>query len=197
MDTIKDQPLRTFCHAVAQRSPAPGGGAVAGVAASLGMALGAMAARYTTGKRYPAVEAQALDLAEALDQAADRCHQLADEDAAAYHAVSTLRRDQADAQAIADAEAQARQIPLRIIRTCRQQSSSLAAFATDCNRWLLPDLRASLHLLHGAANAAFEILLAGQPVADEKTAALTDLQVIAEHCQGIGSIDLPELSSEA
>ena len=59
------QSLGSFQAALAQKIPAPGGGAAAGVVAALGCALAAMSARYTSGKRYGEV---ALEAAQQLQR---------------------------------------------------------------------------------------------------------------------------------
>ena len=54
---LADQRLSDITKALSERTPTPGGGAAAAIAAALGCAAGAMAARYTTGTKYTAIEA--------------------------------------------------------------------------------------------------------------------------------------------
>ena len=60
--------IRTFLDEVASDSPAPGGGSVAGLEASLGAALGVMVTRLTQGrKKYEAFAAHAAEAEKKLD----------------------------------------------------------------------------------------------------------------------------------
>ncbi|TVR09867.1 MAG: hypothetical protein EA401_12590 [Planctomycetota bacterium] len=163
MTPFAEQSIAAFAGGVAARQPAPGGGAVAAVIAGLAAALGAMACRYTTGKRYAEHHDSAITLAQHLDHLQQQCLDLADADAAAYAQVQELRAEKASASAIASAEAAAMAIPLHVLEHCAKACKDLQGFTAVCNPWLLADLRAALHLCAGAADAAWEILLCGSP----------------------------------
>lgn len=171
--------LPGYITALAQRTPAPGGGAAAAIAAALGCAAGAMAARYTTGSKWSEVSAQAQSLAELFDGAATECLRLADADAAAYAAVGAARKA-GDALALAQAEAEAARIPLDLLTLCAMHSNHLAEFAPRCNPNLLSDVKVGIHLLAGAGRAAWQTLLVNRPTEQVLGGARKLLAVLAQ-----------------
>jgi formiminotetrahydrofolate cyclodeaminase len=144
--------------ALSQRTPAPGGGAAAAVAAALGCAAGAMAARYTTGARYAERSAQSEALAKALDLAASDCLTLADADAAAYAGLTAARKLK-DEAAIATATVASARIPADLLGACARNAQALAAFLPQCNPHLVSDVKVGIHLLAGGGRAAWQTLL--------------------------------------
>jgi methenyltetrahydrofolate cyclohydrolase len=131
-----DQPLGEFLALVAEPTPAPGGGAVAAVTASLAAGLVAMA-----GPDNPA------DVASLGRRAAA----LADKDAAAYSAVVQARRAGAS---ITDAMTRATEVPLEIAAT----SAEIARCAAEVFRSGRPstrgDVRTALLLAEAATCSA-------------------------------------------
>lgn len=152
---------------LAAKKPTPGGGAAAGAACAIGTALGAMAARYTSGKRHQENEAEAQFLAQKLDDSRSKFLHLAEEDARAYANLQavTKSQDSTDAEK-AQAATEAAQVPADMVRLCVDVVRDLADFAPKCNKWLISDLNAAIHLLHGAAGAAWETLLINDPPQD-------------------------------
>jgi formiminotetrahydrofolate cyclodeaminase len=168
------QTLEAFLSALAARQPAPGGGAAAAVAAAIACASGAMAARYTTGERWAERSAEATALAETLDLAARELTALADEDAAAYAAVQAARKAK-DTAAQSAAEAEAMAVPVRLLAGCARHAEALAAFSPRCNPHLVSDVEVALHLLAGAARAAWRTLLVNRPTPALEQAGAADL----------------------
>jgi formiminotetrahydrofolate cyclodeaminase len=152
--------LEGFLAAVADRTPAPGGGAAAGAGCALGAALAEMAARFA-----------------GLDDAAARAATLrreglalADADGSAYAPVLAALRLPADdpgrAEALRTAQSAAADVPLAIA----EAAASVAVLARDVAAAGKPGLRgdalAGADLAAGAARAAarlVEINLAGAP----------------------------------
>ena len=159
---IGDTAVAALVASLAARAPTPGGGAAAAVAAALGCAAGAMAARYTTGAKFPAVSAQAEALAATLDAAAAACLRAADADAEAYAAVGVARKAK-DAGALATAETRARAVPADLLAACARHAAGLAAFLPACNPHLASDVKVGIHLLAGGGRAAWQTLLVNQP----------------------------------
>ena len=83
---MRDETIAAFLGQLAARVPAPGGGATAALHAAQSAALVAMVARYSNGARYDA-ELMARIFTEA-DMLRDQALTLAEEDAAAFGAVS-------------------------------------------------------------------------------------------------------------
>jgi methenyltetrahydrofolate cyclohydrolase len=166
-------------NALGERTPAPGGGAAAAIAAALGCAAGAMAARYTSGTKYAAVETQALTFAELLMQAAQACGQLGDADAQAYAAVGNARKTK-DGVALASAEQQAAAVPADLLALCAQHAAGLVAFLPTCNPNLLSDVKVGIHLLAGAGRAAWQTLLVNRPDATLRALAVSHLSALEQ-----------------
>lgn len=144
--------------ALAQRTPAPGGGAAAAIAAALGCAAGAMAARYTTGVKYADRSPQAEALAETLDRTACTCLRLAEADSEAYAALIAARKNR-DEPAIAAAATAAATVPATLLETCATQAQALATFLPLSNPHLRSDVKVGIHLLAGGGRAAWQTLL--------------------------------------
>src|SRR5271155_2132509 len=119
---MRDETISAFLDQLAARVPAPGGGATAALHAAQSAALVAMVARYSNGVRYDA-ELMARICTEA-DMLRDQALTLAEEDAAAFGAVSaayrlpkeTFELLQARSAAIAEALAGAARPPAEVIR---------------------------------------------------------------------------------
>src|ERR687890_622243 len=86
---MRNDTIEAFLAQLAARAPAPGGGATAGLHAAQAAALVAMVARYSDSAKY-ADHAEAI---AAITATADRLREialgLAEEDAAAFTAVTT------------------------------------------------------------------------------------------------------------
>jgi formiminotetrahydrofolate cyclodeaminase len=148
------------------------------VAAALGCAAGAMAARYTTGPRWAAVGARAEAIAQALDEAASACLRFGDADALAYAALTAARKSK-DEAAIATASRSALGVPLELLAACARQAAALADFLPACNPQLASDVKVGIHLLAGAGRAAWQTLLVNQPDATQQGAAAAHLLALA------------------
>jgi formiminotetrahydrofolate cyclodeaminase len=177
--SVADQTITAFAAALAARAPTPGGGASAAVAAALGCATGAMAARYTTGPKFADRAIEADGIAERLDQWRDECLRLADADAAAFAAVGDARKSN-DPARLQHAELNARQVPLDLLHQCANAAALVAEFAPRCNPFLISDIHVAIRLLAGAGRAAWATALVNQPTADDRAAAARDLNHLDE-----------------
>ena len=174
--------------ALAERTPVPGGGAAAAIAATLGCAAGAMAARYTSGPKYAAIEAQARALGDLLTTAAHDCTRLGDADAVAYAAVGAARKSK-DPASIAAAELRAGTVPAELLTLCALHAAGLAAFIPICNPYLVSDVKVGIHLLAGAGRAAWQTLLVNNPTAPMRAVAGTHLAALdAAERQALGAL---------
>jgi formiminotetrahydrofolate cyclodeaminase len=150
----------TFIAAVAERTPAPGGGAAAGVGCALGAALVEMAARFA-------------GLDEATARAAELRAEgirLADADLAAYAPVLAALRLPADDPGRADALAAARSGAAEVPLAIAEAAASVAVLAREVAAAGKPALRgdalAGADIAAGAARAAgrlVEINLGEEP----------------------------------
>lgn len=164
-----DLSLRTFHDQLAARTPTPGGGGAAALVASIGTALAAMATRYTSGKRWREAESEANDLTDRLAIASEGLLALIDEDAEAF---ADLKRTWSGEDLSDDERAaitlRAQLVPLRLLETCAELAAAMVDFAPRCNRNLVSDAVAAVHLLAGGGRAAWQTLLINQPTADQR-----------------------------
>ncbi len=164
--------LGTLLDRLSARTPTPGGGAAAAISAAIGCAVGAMAARYTTGKKWADREAAAEALARTLEEASNEFLALAESDVAAYDAVS-LARTGGDRGALAAAQAQSAEVPAEVLSHCAATVAALQGFRAACNPQLLSDIDVAIALIAGAGHAALATLEAN-PVDDRTRASAHD-----------------------
>jgi formiminotetrahydrofolate cyclodeaminase len=154
---MRDETITAFLGQLAARVPAPGGGATAALHAAQSAALVAMVARYSNGVRYDA-ELMARICTEA-DMLRDQALTLAEEDAAAFGAVSaayrlpkeTFELLQARSAAIAEALAGAARPPAEVIRTAFRLIELGEELLPAGNRNVITDVAAAAEAARAAA----------------------------------------------
>jgi formiminotetrahydrofolate cyclodeaminase len=145
--------------AVAAKTPAPGGGAVASVTAALAAALGQMVVQYSLGKRnlteHEPVHRQAL---ETLRTAQHRALALADEDAHAYTRLNVVLKldanDPRRAREMPDAVNAALAPPRQTAELGLRVLGVLQQLAGRSNRMLASDLAIAAILAEATVRAA-------------------------------------------
>ena len=160
--TLLDRSLRDFLHQLSDRTPTPGGGSIAALNAAIGVALVAMAARFTNGKKYEAVEADAARTAEECDRLRTEASSLVDADTRAYDEVTrayglpknTDAEKGARAAAIQRALGGAIEIPARTVAVSMAGLELASAFATKSNRNLASDVLVGASCLFAAVEGA-------------------------------------------
>lgn len=188
-----DEKIGEFLDQLADRVPAPGGGASAALQAAQGAALLAMVARYTTGEKY-AEQAETVEriIAEA-DELRSLALRLAEADAEAFSAVSdayqlpksTEAEKAARSAAIAQAVTNAAWPPAKLIGVAGMVVDLAEALSVIGNRNVISDVAAAAEAARSAAATArvnVEINLAG--IKDEQAS----LDVIADADQADGII---------
>jgi formiminotetrahydrofolate cyclodeaminase len=89
---VRDETISEFLDRLADRVPAPGGGASAALHAAQAAALLAMVARYSTGEKYAAHQQVVERIIRESDALRGRALTLAEQDAAAFTAVAQAYR---------------------------------------------------------------------------------------------------------
>lgn len=150
-----DMGLDDFLRALAAREPAPGGGAVAGVAIAMSAGLVAMAARFSEST---------LDASHAVAQRAEqlqrRAMTLADEDACAYRSVleayALPRDDDAETRraAVRTALRRAADVPLQIAAAGNDVAAMAVRLVAQGNRNLEGDAYAAVCIASAAVRSA-------------------------------------------
>ncbi|KAL1495439.1 hypothetical protein AB1Y20_016807 [Prymnesium parvum] len=163
-EPLASQPIAAFVAALAAKAPTPGGGAAAAVGAAVGAAAAAMAAAYTSRKKDKdsGAAAKAEELTALLDCAA--LLRAADADAAAYAELQRSWREAAmPPEEKAAIEARALGVPVELLRSCHALVVAVKGFLPACNPAIRSDAAVGIHLLAGAARAAYQTALVNSP----------------------------------
>jgi methenyltetrahydrofolate cyclohydrolase len=182
---IRDEKIGDFLDQLAERVPAPGGGAAAALLAAQGAALLGMVARYTTGEKYAEHQVTVARIISEVDELRNIALRLADADADAFLAVADAYRlprstdqEQADrAGAITQALANAAWPPAQVISLAGMVVDLAEALVVIGNPNVVSDVAAAAECARAAASTArvnVEINLAA--ISDERVS----LEMIAE-----------------
>jgi formiminotetrahydrofolate cyclodeaminase len=182
---ITNEKISDFLDRLADRMPAPGGGAVAALHAAQGAALLGMVARYTTGERYAAHQVMISRIITEVDELRGIALRLAEADADAFTAVadayqlprSTDEERAARSAAVGQALVTAAWPPAQVIGVAGMVVDLAGALVTIGNRNVISDVAAAAEAARAAAATArvnVEINLAG--ISDEQAS----LEMIAE-----------------
>jgi formiminotetrahydrofolate cyclodeaminase len=182
---IPDETIRDFLDQLAERVPAPGGGAASALQAAQGAALLGMVARYTTGEKYAEHQLTIGRIITEVDELRAIALRLAEADADAFRAVmdayqlprSTEEEQTARQAAISQALANAAWPPAQVISVAGMVVDLAEALVVIGNRNVLSDVAAAAESARAAAAIArvnVEANLAG--ISDEQTS----LEMIAE-----------------
>jgi methenyltetrahydrofolate cyclohydrolase len=191
---IRDQTIGEFLDQLAERVPAPGGGAAAALLAAQGAALLGMVARYTTGEKYAEHQVTISRIIAEVDELRNIALRLADADADAFLAVtdayrlprSTGEEQAARAQAVAQSLANAAWPPAQVISLAGMVVDLAEALVVIGNHNVISDVAAAAECARAAASTArvnVEINLAA--ISDERAS----LEMIAEAGKADAIID--------
>ncbi|WP_433247631.1 cyclodeaminase/cyclohydrolase family protein [Streptosporangium sp. CA-135522] len=177
---MRDQTISGFLDRLADRVPAPGGGASAALHGAQAAALLGMVARYSDGPKHAEHERVIGRILAEADTLRERALQLAEDDAAAFTAVADSYRMPKDTDeekaarsaAIAGALAAAAEPPARTIDLARRLVELAEELLPVGNRNVVTDVAAAAEAARAAATTArvnVEINLAG--IKDERVRA--------------------------
>jgi len=157
--SFADMRFADFLSAVAAKSPAPGGGAVASASGALASALAQMVVSYSIGKKDLLEQQEELRLAATkLERARALFLQLADEDAAAYSQLNALQKlplgDARRAAELPDAQRLAVQVPQSVAATAIDLLRLFEQLSLISNRYLRSDLGIAADLAEATVRAA-------------------------------------------
>jgi formiminotetrahydrofolate cyclodeaminase len=165
-----DAGLKEFLDAVPARTPAPGGGAVAAIAASLAAGLTAMAARF------------APDEWESRAEVVGRAEARADADAKAYGAFMAERTDESVERIIA--------IPFDLAEVAAEVAELAALVAAEGNPNLTGDAAAGADLAAAAASVGARLVRINASTGDERVEEARALaERAAQAARGAGAAD--------
>ncbi|MEV0316583.1 formiminotetrahydrofolate cyclodeaminase [Nonomuraea fuscirosea] len=173
---MRDLTIVDFLSELADRVPAPGGGATAALHAAQAAALLGMVARYTTGERYTAHAETVVAVIAETDTLRARALKLAEEDAAAFTAVTDayrLPKGEERSGAIARALAGAAEPPARVVEAAARVVELCELLLPICNRNVVTDVAA-------AAEAARAALTTGRVNVEVNLGGVQDERLRAE-----------------
>ena len=131
--------IEDFLNKVASNSPAPGGGSVSALAASLGSALISMVCRLTVGKKkYADVQSEIENVLNKSEELRTELTNIVDEDTAAFNKVMAaygLPKDSEEqkktrTEAVQQATKEATTVPLKLMEFC-SEAMELAKFVAE------------------------------------------------------------------
>jgi len=154
---MRDTTIVDFLTSLADKVPAPGGGATAALHAAQGAALLGMVARYTTGEKYAEHAAVVADVIGETDALRAESLELAEKDAAAFTAVSDayrLPKGEERTLAIAAALVAAAEPPARVVEAAARLVSICETLLPIGNPNLLTDVAAAAEAARAALATA-------------------------------------------
>jgi formiminotetrahydrofolate cyclodeaminase len=169
---VRNDMIDSFLYALADRVPAPGGGASAALHAAQAAALVAMVARYTDGPKYVEHAELVQRVRDTADRLRDEALNLADADVAAFTAVADAYRLPKDDEgksaersaAIEEAVLAAARPPEALVRLVSRILALAEELLPVCNRNVISDVAAAAEAARAAATTArvnIEINLGG------------------------------------
>ncbi|MGY1806944.1 cyclodeaminase/cyclohydrolase family protein [Blastococcus sp. SYSU D00669] len=184
---MRTDTVETFLAQLAARVPAPGGGATAALHAAQAAALVAMVARYSDSARFAEHAAEIATITATADRLRENALGLAEDDAAAFTAVTEAYRlpkgtpDEVAARSasIGRALVGAAQVPAIVIAVAERVLTLAEQLHPIGNRNVLSDLAAAAEAARAAATTArvnVEVNLGGitDPATWGELAAVTD-----------------------
>ena len=184
---MRTDTIETFLEQLAARVPAPGGGATAALHAAQAAALVAMVARYSDSAKYAEHAEEITTITATADRLRQNALGLAEEDAAAFTAVTeayrlpkgTAEEAAARSAAIGRALVAAAQVPAVVVAVAEQVLGLAEQLLPIGNRNVVSDVAAAAEAARAAATTArvnVEINLGGikDPAARGELAAVVD-----------------------
>jgi len=192
MDDLTKRSIDDFLDAVAQRTPTPGGGSVAGAAGALACALARMAADYSIGKNTePSIRDRTEVVLNRLRAADEILRGLITQDALAYAAMSAAgkaaRENPAAKPAYQEAVLAAVAVPLEAAAVASHALAAMDELKDFANRHLFSDLGVAAVLAEAAARAAWYMVAVNLPEltdAARRTNLRGNIDETIRHCEG-------------
>lgn len=205
---MRNDTIDGFLHALADRVPAPGGGASAALHAAQAAALVAMVARYTDGPKYAEHAELVHKIRDTADQLRGEALDLAEDDVAAFTAVTeAYRLPKGDERLAAERTIAIEAATLGAARPPEalvQLVSRILTLAEDLlpigNRNVISDVAAAAEAARAAATTArvnIEINLggiSGTAARAELVAAADSVDRLAERADGLTAAVRAELA---
>ncbi|MFE7423052.1 cyclodeaminase/cyclohydrolase family protein [Rhodococcus sp. NPDC057529] len=207
--SIRHDTVTGFLDSLADRTPAPGGGATGALHLGQAAALVSMVARYTTGKRYADHGILVERICASADAFREKALQFAEDDMAAFTAVidayrlprETEEESGARTAAIATALAGAAAVPAEVVVAAGDVVALADVLLPVANPTVVSDVAAAAEAARAAATTArvnIEVNLPGITDADTRrslTECLAGVDTIVERAEAVTTRVRKQLSS--
>ncbi|MFC9363697.1 cyclodeaminase/cyclohydrolase family protein [Rhodococcus sp. NPDC057014] len=207
--SIRHDTVTGFLDSLADRTPAPGGGATGALHLGQAAALVSMVARYTTGKRYADHGMLVERICASADAFREKALQFAEDDMAAFTAVidayrlprETEEESGARTAAIATALAGAAAVPAEVVVAAGDVVALADVLLPVANPTVVSDVAAAAEAARAAATTArvnIEVNLPGITDADTRrslTECLAGVDTIVERAEAVTTRVRKQLSS--
>lgn len=185
MNLLTDKSCASFAHALASKSPVPGGGGAAALTGALGAALCSMAANFTAGKKkYAYVEEDIQRILAEGEILRTRLLELVDGDALGFEPLSrayAIPKDHPDRlRILEEATRNACRAPMEMVELCASVLLLLEEMLEKGSRLLIADVGCGALLCRAAMeSAALSVYVNTGTLSDRETAAYLEAQVDA------------------
>ncbi len=172
-----DGSIRSYIDQAASNAEVPGGGSISGLAGSLAVCMGEMAANFTLGKKkYAESEERVREILDILTPLREELLKCMDDDAvafAAFNDVYAMPKDTDEEKAARTERMQktlrkAMAVPLRVMTSALTAIELLPELAKIGNRNLISDTGVSAILLEAAIRAAYLNVMVNLKFIDDK-----------------------------
>lgn len=158
-----DLTVRAFLQKAGAATPTPGGGSVAALVGALGAAMVSMAANFTQGAKFADAEPVMKAAVASLQSWTRDCEDMLEADIASfdrYMAALKLPKTKDEekrhrAKALHEASLQAIEVPLGLMRICRDALKLTADIAAAANPNVISDLGIGALLFEASAQSAY------------------------------------------
>jgi formiminotetrahydrofolate cyclodeaminase len=160
---VFDQQINQFIEAASSSAPTPGGGSIAALGAALGASMGSMVANLSTGPKFTHVQTKMNEIAESLHKTILDFECFAQQDMDSFNlfmAALKLPKQTADERTertaqLQSAAIQAADVPLHLMKSCRDVMVILEEASDQYNKNVISDLGVAIISLDAAIQSAW------------------------------------------
>lgn len=170
--TMYNQTINSFLIKAASKSPTPGGGSIAALAAAMGASMGSMVANLSMGPKYE----DCLEIMEVcvknMNDIINSCEQVMLEDVDAFQSYMnalklpkvTSEEKAIRSESIQAATIKSTEVPLKLMRLCNQSMDELIKVVNYANKNVISDLGIGAILMEAGAQSALLTVKMNLPV---------------------------------
>jgi methylenetetrahydrofolate dehydrogenase (NADP+)/methenyltetrahydrofolate cyclohydrolase len=158
-----DQTIHQFLVEASSKSPTPGGGSIAALAAGLGTSMGSMVANLTSGPRFAEYEEKMIAIVENMKLSVHDFENILEQDIEAFKQYmkalgmpkGSTEEKELRSEALQAAAALAAEVPLGLMRRCNEVMMILQEVVQEVNKNVISDLGIAIIMLEAASQSAW------------------------------------------